>query len=212
MFCYDIPSLNRTASCQTPVITKSDYVEQSTAIEHRHETKELLEKFPQFMFLKVFVDANTNLYNKYANLVAEHNSNIINSEYVDAGFDVYAPTNLNCNLSVKVDFKLKCSAVIVSDFGLGCRTTNTGFYMYPRSSLSKTPMRLANSVGIIDSGYRGNLIGAFDCNIEHNILQYDRLVQICAPSLMPIFVELVESVDDLGVSIRGTGGFGSSGR
>ena len=42
------------------------------------------------------------------------------------------------------------------------KTFNTGYYMYPRSSLSKTKLRLANSVGIIDSGYRGNLIGMFD--------------------------------------------------
>jgi hypothetical protein len=35
------------------------------------------------------------------------------------------------------------------------------FYLYPRSSISKTPLMLANHTGIIDSGYRGNLIGAF---------------------------------------------------
>ena len=34
--------------------------------------------------------------------------------------------------------------------------------MYPRSSIYKTPLRLANNTGIIDSGYRGNLMGAFD--------------------------------------------------
>ena len=38
------------------------------------------------------------------------------------------------------------------------------FYVYPRSSISKTPLRMANSVGIIDSGYRGNLKFAVDAH------------------------------------------------
>ena len=37
---------------------------------------------------------------------------------------------------------------------------NIGYYLYPRSSISKTPLILANSVGIIDSGYRGNIKAA----------------------------------------------------
>jgi dUTP pyrophosphatase len=113
---------------------------------------------------------------------------------------------------------------------------NTGYYMYPRSSLSKTKLRLANSVGIIDSGYRGNLIGMFDVvNIEDRplsdsntssvqdpdtcaIADYfakvnDRLIQICAPGLVPIYVEVVETIEDLGNDTeRGSGGFGSTGK
>ena len=43
--------------------------------------------------------------------------------------------------------------------------------------------------------------------------QYDRIAQICAPSLMPIYVELVHSIEELGEeTVRGTGGFGSTGR
>ena len=39
----------------------------------------------------------------------------------------------------------------------------TAYYLYPRSSMgSKTPLRLSNSVGIIDAGYRGNIIGVVD--------------------------------------------------
>ena len=97
---------------------------------------------------------------------------------------------------------------------------NTGYYMYPRSSLSKTPLRLANSVGIIDSGYRGPLIGMFDMiyrgtshpNTSYIISKYDRLLQICAPNLCPILVKWTEDVSDLGITSRGEGGFGSTGR
>ena len=43
-----------------------------------------------------------------------------------------------------------------------------GYYLYSRSSTgSKTPLRLSNSVGIIDSGYRGNIKACFD-NINNS--------------------------------------------
>ena len=87
--------------------------------------------------------------------------------------------------------------------------------MYPRSSISKSPLRLANNVGIIDAGYRGHLIGMFDLpsgNTEH-IKKFDRYLQICAPGLVPIIVEVVNQKEDLGEETeRGDGGFGSTGR
>jgi dUTP pyrophosphatase len=88
--------------------------------------------------------------------------------------------------------------------------------MYPRSSLSKTKLRLANSTGIIDAGYRGHLMGMFDLigtDELYTIQQYDRLLQICAPGLLPIIVQVVNSVEELGEQTkRGDGGFGSTGR
>jgi dUTP pyrophosphatase len=91
----------------------------------------------------------------------------------------------------------------------------TPFYTYARSSISKTPLRLANNQGIIDAGYRGSIIGMFD-NIAHfdtyDVETYTRLLQICAPSLMPIYVDIVNTFEDLGPSTaRGSGGFGSTG-
>ena len=86
--------------------------------------------------------------------------------------------------------------------------------MYPRSSISKTPLRLANSTGIVDSGYRGPLIGMFDClRPQYNVERFDRIIQICAPGLMPVYVELVDRLEDLGTeTIRGERGIGSTGR
>ena len=89
------------------------------------------------------------------------------------------------------------------------------FKLYPRSSMgSKTPLRLANSVGVVDSGYRGHLMACIDCHGEENYLisEYDRLLQIVAFSGRPIFVKLVEHYNDLDVTIRGKGGFGSTGK
>jgi dUTPase len=88
-----------------------------------------------------------------------------------------------------------------------------GYFMYPRSSTGlKTPLRLANSVGVIDAGYRGNYIAVFD-NVRtepFSVEQGQRLVQICPPNLTyPLKVVLV---DDLGAqTLRGERGFGSSG-
>jgi dUTP pyrophosphatase len=115
----------------------------------------------------------------------------------------------------KLDFKIKCSAQIVEAEKNGqINTYNTGYYMHPRSSIYKTPLRLANSTGIVDSGYRGNLIGMLDCiKPEYVVERFDRLIQLCAPGMMPIFVELVDRVEDLGEdTVRGERGFGSSGR
>ena len=89
------------------------------------------------------------------------------------------------------------------------------FKLYPRSSMgSKTPLRLGNSVGIIDSGYRGHLKACVDCYGKENyhIDKYDRLLQIVSFSGRPIFVKLVNNMDELGVTNRNDGGFGSTGK
>jgi dUTPase len=102
----------------------------------------------------------------------------------------------------------------------------SGFYLYPRSSISKTRMRLANSVGIIDAGYRGDIIAAVDTigifgsnDIWHvwketlsPIQKYDRYFQLCAPDLSAFLVHIVDTEAELGApTIRGQGGFGSTG-
>lgn len=97
-----------------------------------------------------------------------------------------------------------------------------GYYLYPRSSIVKTSIRLANSVGIIDSGYRGEIMAVVDKHdtsndwktvLNRDCKQYDRLFQICAGDLKPFRVEIVESECELScVTERGDGGFGSTGR
>jgi len=48
---------------------------------------------------------------------------------------------------------------------------------------------------------------------SYEVNQYDRLVQVCAPGLVPIYVEIVDTLEDLGTqTLRGTGGFGSTGK
>ena len=178
--------------------------------------KQALSRHTRVMYLKMFIDTSDNeLKNYYVTAVNAHNEKMINSKFPDAGFDLFIPSTVSCIPTTvnKIDFLVKCSAYISYETGI---TQNSGFYIYPRSSLSKTPLRLANSVGIIDSGYRGHLIGAFDCidnDISHSYSfnKYDKLVQICSPGLIPIIIELVNSADALGENTeRGEGGFGST--
>lgn len=85
--------------------------------------------------------------------------------------------------------------------------------LFPRSSISKTPLRMANSVGVIDSGYKGEikvpLYNTSDIEIV-DIEKYERIAQLV---IIPISeVNELEVVDDLGSSDRGFGGFGSTGK
>ena len=192
----------------------------------------LLTMYDNVMVLKIYVDSNDNdLKNKYVTNANGHNNKIINNPTtIDAGFDLLTPTTLPffCKNINKLDLNIICSAKIYTDKG---KTYNTGYYMYPRSSISKTPLRLANSTGIIDSGYRGHLMGMFDVlnnqsktqAIQSNNnqdpdpdfvgQQFDRFLQICAPGLVPILVEVVDDINELGEETeRGAGGFGSTGR
>jgi len=177
--------------------------------------------YDKIMYLKIYVDNDSELREKYINYIKKHNEKIYNNiEYIDAGFDLMTPMQNDRQYEIffsgemvgKIDLKVKCKAILIDIHTE--KSHNTGFYIYPRSSISKTSLRLANNTGIIDAGYRGNLIGMFDCIDEYtSIGLYNRLLQICAPSLVPIYVELVDTIEDLGENtIRGEGGFGSTGK
>ena len=190
---------------------------------HIQSIEQLLDTYDKYMYLKLYVDDNDNdLKNKYIDAALNHNNKILNPEnlFLDAGFDLFNPTTRilnykNLNSVNKLDHNVMCSEEMITDSN---KRYSTGYYMYPRSSLSKTKLRLANSTGIIDSGYRGHLMGMFDLinldnSQEYTVEKYDRLLQICAPGLVPIVVEVVNTLDELGLQTeRGTGGFGSTGR
>ena len=118
----------------------------------------------------------------------------------DSGFDLFMPANIT--------IPGRTSAVI--DLGVRCEYNgSSGYYLYPRSSISKTPLRLANSVGIIDNGYRGTLKVVVD-NISDEVCRVkrgDRLFQLCIPSLEAFHV-VFGTVNR--VTERGEGGFGST--
>jgi dUTPase len=86
------------------------------------------------------------------------------------------------------------------------------YWMLPRSSISKTPLRMANSVGLIDAGYRGPLLAmVYSTGNDVAVAFGDRYFQIAGPDLQPF--ERIEIVDTIpgGATVRGAGGFGSTG-
>lgn len=94
----------------------------------------------------------------------------------------------------------------------------TGFVglLFPRSSNTKKDLILGNSVGVIDSGYRGEVVFKFrpvmplERDIEFGPREYeigDRIGQIV---IMPVPQIEFNLVDELSTSDRGVGGFGST--
>jgi dUTP pyrophosphatase len=186
----------------------------------------LLHSCPQFMKLKIFVDSDDiELKQKYIEAAKSHNNKVSLSFYekdqmgFDAGFDLFCPISTTCGdqKMFKMDHNICCAAKMT--YGTSFATFSampTGYYLYPRSSIIKTPFRMANSVGIIDAPYRGHIIAAFDI-LENSqsqtpqVERFNRYAQICAPGLIPIYVEIVETKEQLGITTRGDGGFGSTG-
>jgi dUTP pyrophosphatase len=139
----------------------------------------------------------------------------------DAGFDLYMPEEviIPANQTKFVSLGIRCEIVKKiyhayesEKYGVEPENFNVSYYLYPRSSISKTPLRLANSVGIIDAGYRGDLMVALDnrSNEDYVIERGVRLFQICLPTLKSI--DKIEFVDKLSETKRGSGGFGSTGK
>lgn len=98
--------------------------------------------------------------------------------------------------------------------------------LFPRSSNAKTDLRLTNSVGVLDSGYRGEVMFKFKSNpdivkawnICNSLTSFsasttydigDRIGQII---ILPYPTIEFEEVDELSETARGSGGYGSSGK
>ena len=138
--------------------------------------------------------------NLYINSIAKGNSKN------DSGFDLYVPQSIT----------IEAGEIKLINMGVKCAVTKntepSPYYLYARSSVSKRGIILVNSVGIIDSGYRGPLMAAFYNTKKEpvTIQSGDRIVQICMPDLSYSFnVQLVDSLDH---TERGEGGLGSTGK
>jgi dUTP pyrophosphatase len=135
----------------------------------------------------------------------------------DAGFDLYVPDDVTFQPGEMkiVDLKLKVRCRRVSRETTDSNVLSTiSYYMYPRSSISKTPLMLANSVGIIDKDYRGNIKAALRHvgRVEDGAYTLDkgtRIVQLTIPTLEPYEIAYVDNLDE---TARGEGGFGSTGK
>jgi len=180
--------------------------------------------------LRIYIDSaiiDQDIYEKYQNYISCKQKQIKlyksdNNLYLDSGFDIFVPKTINIfagAVSISINHGIKCAMFIVNDNKK--RITPTSFYVYPKFSTGlETSLRLSNSVGIINSGYTGYIIGLFDhrggypnsnnskskiCynNIDNDkhvqhIKKTDSLLEIRGPNISyPIYPVLVDNENDL---------------
>ena len=122
----------------------------------------------------------------------------------DAGMDLVA-TSIISTTSTQITYGIGLALEIPKGFvGL----------IFPRSSVRKTRLMLSNCVGVVDSGYRGELQATFnkinnDSVSENDYKVGDRIAQIM---IIPHPSIEFEEADELSDTERGEGGFGSTGK
>ena len=134
----------------------------------------------------------------------------------DAGLDLFVikDTAILPNTTKLIDLGIKCQCRSVSwnplDWIRGRGYQYHSYYLFPRSSISKTPLILKNSIGLIDRGYLGNVKAAFynTSNQTFVLKRGERYVQLVNGDLSPAQFQVVEQLRS---TTRGEGGFGSTG-
>ena len=116
------------------------------------------------------------------------------------------------DLYVLEDIYFKAGETRVIKMGISCEPEDgIAYYLLPRSSISQTPLRMANSIGLIDGGYRGEIMAVCDNikTVDYTVEKGQRLFQLVATDSSAIEYELVETLEM--TTTRGIGGFGSTG-
>jgi len=139
--------------------------------------------------------------------------------YTDSGFDIpigayHVPLSVH---SHSFSLGVRVAAVDSSNNPMPC-------LLLPRSSIYKTRFRMANSIGLIDAGYRGEVQAKMDVlnygRTDTDIHPFEdgpdgsRLFQICQHNFLPWkYIMIVSSLTELPTASdnRGEGGFGSTG-
>ena len=120
----------------------------------------------------------------------------------DAGMDLVA-TSIKENTTFQITYGLGIALEIPEGFvGL----------VFPRSSIRNTELTLSNSVGVIDSGYRGELQATFNKSNGLDSISYNVGDRVCQIMIIPHPTIELEEVETLNNTERGEGGFGSTGQ
>lgn len=167
------------------------------------------------MFILSIKALNEDVLNQYSNHSTYHEG--------DSGLDLFVSEDITIPAwsTAFIDHKIQCEMVrqmpnpqmrgIMGSLKMEYDSFNETFLLFPRSSISKTPLIMANSIGLCDAGYRGNIIGAVRnlSNEPYTVEKGTRLFQICQRNYEPFSFKMVENLSD---STRGEGGFGSTGK
>lgn len=86
----------------------------------------------------------------------------------------------------------------------------TAGFLFPRSGLGSKGITLSNCVGVIDRDYRGEVkIPVINLSGEDFVIRHgDRIAQLV---ILPVLLPSIRQTDSLSESVRGEGGFGSTG-
>jgi dUTP pyrophosphatase len=124
----------------------------------------------------------------------------------DAAMDLYA-----VEVKKHIDSLTDETTKLVIDSGLAFEIPE-GFVglVFPRSSVQSTGLRLANCVGVIDSGYRGSVKAVFDI-VDSSLIYYEEGDRFAQLMIIPHPPVEFEEVEELSSTERGEGGFGSTG-
>ena len=141
----------------------------------------------------LLIKINTEDKNEYEYLKNYYENFKLNNE--DSGVDLVIPNNYIYLKDRQIKVNHKINVCLLK------KDKPCAYYLYPRSSISKTNFRLANSVGIIDKGYRGDIIAKLDIvssfYLENKIEKGNKLTQICTPDLEPInYIKIVDYLPD----------------
>ena len=128
------------------------------------------------------------------------------------------PTDAGLDLRAAESKLIRSATPTLIDTGVSVQIPkNHVGLVFSRSGLAKHGITLANSVGVIDSDYRGNIMVSLICNVDNDrdvfINKGDRIAQlVVVPILLPQ-VQVVDEDDEEWLNTaRGTGGFGSTGK
>lgn len=133
------------------------------------------------------------------------------------------PTDAGLDLKASEEFLLPVDTRTFVTTGIGIKIpVNYVGLLFPRSSLSKNGITMTNSVGVIDSDYRGEILVSL-CyspnskallNCSHiQIAKYERIVQLLiVPIHLTPLAEFTGTWEEWEDTNRGSGGFGSSGK
>ena len=143
----------------------------------------------------------------------------IKQKYINHG--TYNPSDSGLDLFITKDVTIKPGETQLVDLGIQSQLRSWNwlrfkwvyhsYMLFPRSSISKTPLRLANSIGLVDQGYTGNIKAALynHSKNEFTLRKGERYVQLVRPDLGSVSFKLVETLRG---TERGSRSFGSSGK
>jgi dUTP pyrophosphatase len=134
----------------------------------------------------------------------------------NAGFDLFSVSNVHVEQTPEfIPFGVSVRMLKVEPMPHGTSNeylkTDSHFFLMPRSSIYKTGLLMANSTGVIDKSYRGELKApVWSMTGNSNVNVGERLFQIVAPDMG--WIRHIRLVDSLPETQRGADGFGSSGK